>query len=168
MRVASASHYRSPLGGITLACEGGQLVGLWFEGQAHYAAGLALRPGGDAAPYPLRETRAWLDAYFAGRKPSPTHLPLAPAGTDFRRAVWRLLLQIPYGEVVTYGELAARLGISSARAIGGAVGHNPISLIIPCHRVLGARRALTGYAAGLHRKLWLLKHENPSNGHFYK
>ena len=110
-------------------------------------------------------TRDWLDRYFAGEKPSPSELPLHPIGGEFRQQVWRLLCQIPYGEITTYGtlakELAARMGRNSmsGQAVGGAVGHNPISIIIPCHRVVGANGSLTGYAGGIPTKIKLLEHE---------
>ena len=125
-----------------------------FEGQKY--AGQHLAGEGQVRETPvLRAARLWLDAYFAGERPDAGALPLLPRGTDFQRAVWRELRTIPYGETRRYGEIAARLG-SSARAVGSAVGRNPISLIIPCHRVLGAKGALTGYAGGLERKEALL------------
>ena len=113
----------------------------------------------------LAQTRDWLDRYFAGQKPSPTELALAPEGSDFRRAVWDILCEIPYGQTRSYRdisrELAVKLGREhmSAQAVGGAVGHNPIGIIIPCHRVLGSDGSLTGYAGGLEKKRWLLRHE---------
>lgn len=110
----------------------------------------------------LRIAKAWLDRYFAGEKPEISALPLCPAGSAFRQAVWQMLCEIPYGEVVTYGDIAqkmaARLGrkTMSSQAVGGAVGHNPISIIIPCHRVVGANGSLTGYAGGVDQKRKLL------------
>ena len=133
--------YASPLGGITLASDGEALTGLWFDGQKHFARG-------------LEEKREAKDPYFAGEMPDFTP-PLALRGTPFQERVWAALLEIPRGQTVTYGELAARLS-SSARAVGGAVGKNPVSLIVPCHRVLGAGGRLTGYAAGLDKKRALL------------
>ena len=150
-------HISSPLGGITLASDGEALIGLWFDGQAHFGAGLSdereerMLPVFDAA---LR----WLDVCFSGREPDFTP-PLCPRGTAFQRAVWKELSAIPYGQTTSYGALARRLGISSARAVGGAVGRNPVSLIIPCHRVLGADGRLAGYAGGLERKRFLLRLE---------
>ena len=149
----------SPLGPLTLASDGTALIGLWLPGQKYFAAGL--EP--DAKEQPdlpvFRQTKAWLAAYFAGDDLPPLP-PLRPCGTAFRQAVWALLLDIPSGETVTYGELSARLrkeGLSgSPRAVGGAVGHNPISILIPCHRVLGAGGRLTGYAGGLAAKEYLL------------
>ena len=102
----------------------------------------------------------WLDRYFSGQKPSCAELPLRPAGTQFQQQVWDILMQIPFGQTVTYGDIAKMLGQRmSAQAVGGAVGRNPISVIIPCHRVLGTRGKLTGYAGGVARKQWLLRHE---------
>lgn len=153
-------HYSSPLGPITLAGDGTALTGLWFEGQKYFGSGLPSpceeRPLGVFAA-----ARRWLDLYFRGEKPDFTP-PLAPRATPFRQAVWALLLAIPYGQVTTYGDLAdtlARqmgLGRMSAQAVGAAVGHNPISLIIPCHRVVGRDGGLTGYAGGLDKKIRLL------------
>ena len=154
--------YASPLGEIVLASDGQALTGLWFAGQKYFPA----RPMERADDLALfGAARAWLDAYFAGARPDPRSLPLAPAGSGFRQLVFSLLLAIPYGGTVTYGALAAqaarRMGrpSMSAQAVGGAVGHNPISVIIPCHRVLGADGSLTGYAGGTGKKLWLLRHE---------
>lgn len=155
-------HCDSPLGGITLAADGEALTGLWFDGQRHFAEGL---PPCAERPLPVfGETVRWLEDYFAGREPGFTP-PLRPRGTPFRLVVWELLRTIPYGQTVSYGEIARRLaerpgfGRTSARAVGGAVGHNPISLIIPCHRVAGADGSLTGYAGGIERKFRLLRLE---------
>ena len=149
------SRYDSPLGEIVLAADGDALIGLWFSGQAHFGAGLREAADGDCAV--LREAKEWLDAYFAGKAPESTP-KLAPRGTAFQQKVWDELRQIPRGETVTYGALAKRLG-SHARAVGGAVGRNPISILIPCHRVVGADGSLTGYAGGIERKKFLLKLE---------
>ena len=152
--------YASPVGELTLASDGAALTGLWLEGQKHFGGttGQELAPGQPDLPV-FQAARAWLDRYFAGEKPSSLELPLAPAGTPFQRAVWEKLQAIPCGVVTTYGTLARELGGSSPRAVGSAVGRNPISIIIPCHRVVGADGGLTGYAGGLERKLWLLRHE---------
>ena len=116
-------------------------------------------------PEPLALAAEWLDCYFAGKRPDGIQVPLAPKGSPFRQSVWEALQEIPYGETATYGEIARRLekkaenGKMSARAVGGAVGHNPIGILIPCHRVIGADGSLTGYAGGVERKAWLLAHE---------
>ena len=150
-------HFQSPLGGITAASDGEALTGLWFDGQKYFAAGLGEHEERELPIF--SEVGRWLDAYFDGRDPGFTP-QRRPRGTAFRRAVWDLLLTIPYGQTVTYGQLAARLpGGTSARAVGGAVGHNPVSLIVPCHRVLVEDGSLTGYAGGVERKRRLLELE---------
>lgn len=155
-------HYESPLGGITLAADVDALTGLWFDGQQHF--GETLSADRQVASLPvLAEACRWLDCYFSGKTPGFTPA-LSLRGTPFRRLVWQQLLLIPYGQVITYGELADRLSGQtgrriSARAVGGAVGHNPVSLIVPCHRVVGADGNLTGYAGGTERKAWLLQLE---------
>ena len=157
------TRYASPLGTIFLAADNGALAGLWLEGQKYFAATLdEAAVERDDLPV-FRQAAAWLDAYFA-KQPLPDLPPLAPKGSDFRQAVWRLLLEIPYGQVTTYGALAQILrdrGISAAaQAVGGAVGHNPISLMIPCHRVVGTNGSLTGYGGGIARKVKLLELEH--------
>lgn len=147
--------YPSPLGPILLAAGEEGLVGLWFLGQKHFPRQFSWEEG--ESPI-LTQGIGWLDAYFFGEIPK-TLPPLAPAGTAFQRRVWEKLSEIPYGQVVTYGALARFLGVNSAQAVGGAVGRNPVSLMIPCHRVVGADGALTGYAGGLSRKRWLLDWE---------
>lgn len=144
----------SPVGPLLLASDGTALTGLWLEDQKYFAAGLD--PAAQKAPaLPVfRETERWLRDYFAGKRP-PALPPLAPAGSAFRQSVWRRLLEIPYGQTCTYGTLAAELN-SSPRAVGSAVGHNPISILVPCHRVLGADGSLTGYAGGVEKKRFLL------------
>lgn len=155
----------SPLGLITLSSDGESLLGLWLEGQKYH--GEDLFPNmvlNDTIPI-FNQTKEWLTRYFEGEKPAISELPLAPVGSDFRQLIWKLLCQIPYGETTTYGALAkqaaAILGKSSmsAQAVGGAVGHNPISIIIPCHRVVGAVGSMTGYAGGVEKKIWLLELE---------
>ena len=178
------THYKSPIGDITLASDGDFLIGLWFDEQKYFGEILAVPRSelaqrtaephlasalASACPAPARqrdlpvfaEARRWLDIYFSGQKPAFTP-PLLMRATPFRKDVWEILLTIPYGKTATYGEIATALaqkrGVPrmSAQAVGNAVGHNAISLIIPCHRVIGANGNLTGYAAGLARKAWLL------------
>ena len=152
--------YESPLGTLTAMSDGESLVGLFMDP-------VEARPG-DAADEGLpvlAALRGWLDAYFDGRRPNPADLPLAPAGTEFQRAVWRILLDVPYGRTTTYGAIAAILaernerGRMAPRAVGGAVGRNPISIVIPCHRLVGASGSLTGYAGGVECKRFLLRLE---------
>ena len=156
-------HYDSPLGGITLAGNGAALTGLWFDGQRHYAETLPAGHTEKSLPV-FDEADRWLDLYFGGRIPDFTPA-LAPEGSPFRKAVWKILLSIPYGETVTYGQIAERIakeagtGRMSAQAVGSAVGHNPISLIIPCHRVVPADGSPGGYAGGTDRKIRLLQME---------
>ena len=157
------ARYGSPVGELLLASDGERLTGAWLAGQSHYAAGLTGAEENAALPL-FAAVRGWLDRYFAGERPAPAELPLAPAGTAFRRAVWALLLEIPYGSVTPYGRLAEEYERvsghrTSPRAVGGAVGRNPISIIIPCHRVVGADGSLTGYAGGVETKRRLLKLE---------
>ena len=154
--------YPSPLGKLTLASDGEAITGLWLPGQKYFASTLAFDAPKDGTLPVFAQAAQWLDAYFGG-KPFPALPPLSPAGTPFRRAVWELLLEIPYATTTTYGALAERLaqrGIyTSPRAVGGAVGHNPISILIPCHRVLSSDGSLTGYAGGLEAKRFLLELE---------
>ena len=149
----------SPLGNILLSADEIGLTGLWFEGEKYYADALTQAHIERETPI-LADTKRWLDVYFSGREPDFTP-PLHPTGSPFRQAVWQLLLEIPYGQTTTYGALAKRLGGArmSAQAVGGAVGHNEISIIIPCHRVVGTNGSLTGYAGGLDRKIRLLEIE---------
>lgn len=151
--------YPTPVGRVTLAGDGNRLTGLWFEGQRHFTSPLP-----DPVAYgelPLfDDVRRWLTVYFAGHRPDFMP-PVGPTGTPFRRAVWKLLGRIPYGTVVSYGQLAEALTRTtgtrvSPRAVGNAVGHNPVSLLIPCHRVVGSDGSLTGYAGGLPLKARLL------------
>lgn len=156
------SHYASPLGGMTLVSDGTALVGLYFDGQKYATEGLDATRTQKNLPI-FEEARRWLDVYFSGRKPEFTP-PTAPAGTAFQQSVWEILRTIPYGETTTYGEIAQRIEQNtgrrmSAQAVGGAVGRNPISILIPCHRVIGADGSLTGYAGGLYKKGSLLRWE---------
>ncbi len=158
------THQLSPLGGITMASDGTALVGLWFDGQKFFADTLDKdHEECDYLPV-FRETRRWLDCYFSGEAPGFTP-PLLLRTTPFRRRVWEIMLTIPFGQTMTYGNIAEiiarerKVRTISAQAVGGAVAHNSISLIIPCHRVLGSDGSMTGYAGGLTRKRWLLKME---------
>ena len=160
----NVKHYTSPIGDILLAYRNKMLIGAWFEGQKYYLANVSdeIIEKDDET---LIKTEEWLDAYFSGEKPLINELDLEPAGTEFRKEVWNILCEIPYGKTTTYKDIAdqiakkRRIEKMSAQAVGGAVGHNPISIIIPCHRVVGSNGDLTGYAAGIEKKKFLLKHE---------
>ena len=164
-------HYDSPLGVILLAADEIGLTGLWFDGQKYFARDLSAERVEQNTPI-LSEAKRWLDIYFAGREPDFMP-PLHPIGSAFRRDVWDILLEIPYGQTTTYGEIARQLtgtaGLSrmSAQAVGGAVGHNEISIIIPCHRVVGTSGSLTGYAGGIERKVKLLELERDDMTGFF-
>lgn len=160
------TNYNSSLGKFTLACDSNnKLVGLWLEGQKYFedTVDSEMTENNDLAIF--KKTKLWLDRYFSGEKPGISELPLAPTGNDFRQRVWQILCEIPYGEVMTYGDIAKIIAKErgkermSAQAVGGAVGHNPISIIIPCHRVVGSNGSLTGYAGGIETKIMLLEHE---------
>lgn len=156
--------YDSPMGGILLAADEIGLTGVWFDGQKYFARGLPKERTERNTPV-LSAAKCWLDVYFTGREPDFMP-PLNPIGSEFQRAVWELLLQIPYGQTTTYGALAQKLAKRqelahmSAQAVGGAVGRNKISILIPCHRVVGTGGRLTGYAGGVDRKAGLLELEH--------
>ena len=162
------THYTSPVGELLLASDGENLTGLWLDGQKYYAAGLnADAAQSDSLPT-FQQTKRWLDDYFAGKNPDPTVIPLAPQGSEYRRRIWGLLCEVPYGDITAYGKLAFDYNrkyncATSPRAVGGAVGHNPISIIIPCHRVIGANDLLTGYAGGIDAKRFLLELEEKAS-----
>lgn len=165
------SHYQSPMGNILLAADDVGLTGLWFEGQKYFA--LYLDKEHEEREISLfADVKRWLTIYFAGNKPDFT-IPLHLIGTDFQKEVWQILCSIPYGKTLTYGEiakqLAAKRGLTrmSAQAVGGAVGHNEISIIVPCHRVVGAHGNLAGYAGGLDKKIQLLALEGADMEAFY-
>lgn len=157
-------HYDSPLGGILLAADETGLTGLWFDGQKFFARDLPAERVEQNTPT-LSEVKRWLDIYFTGKEPDFMP-PLHPIGSAFRRSVWDILLRIPYGQTTTYGEIARQLAEKqgrpriAAQAVGGAVGHNKISIIIPCHRVVGTNGSLTGYAGGVDKKVKLLEWEH--------
>lgn len=163
--------YASPLGGILLAADDEGLIGVWFEGEKYFADGLPA-DAAEGESTILAETKHWLDVYFSGREPEHTP-PLHPMGSAFRQEVWALLRSIPYGHTTTYGalaqELARQRGVAkiSAQAVGGAVGHNKISIIIPCHRVVGTSGNLTGYAGGIDKKLRLLELEQADTSRLF-
>ncbi len=163
--------YKSPLGDILLAADEVGLMGLWFEGEKYFAKTLP----DEHIPQEtviLTEAKKWLDVYFSGEEPKFTP-PLHPVGSTFRQAVWQILLQIPYGRTVTYGQIASeivemkKIPHMSAQAVGGAVGHNEISIIIPCHRVVGTNGSLTGYAGGIDKKIALLTLEHTDMSSFF-
>lgn len=156
-------HFVSPIGDITLASDGNALTGLWFDGQKYYAD--TLSPEHEEKPLPIfNDTVKWLNIYFSGKEPEFTPA-LNMKTTPFRKSVWEIMLTVPYGHTMTYGEIAKQIakqtGISrmSAQAVGGAVGHNSISLIIPCHRIVGTNGSLIGYSGGIDRKMKLLEME---------
>ena len=164
------AHYASPFGPITLASDGTSLVGLWFDGQKYFAATLEDAHKQKSLPV-FEEARRWLDIYFSGKAPDFLP-PLAPKATPFRKKVWDILLSIPYGQTMTYGEIAKAIAREqssrmSAQAVGGAVGHNPISIIVPCHRVVGTNGSLTGYADGIDKKVQLLTLEGVDMTRFF-
>ena len=165
------SHYHSPLGDILLAADSAGLTGLWFEGQKYFA--LYLDKEHEEKDLPVfEEAKRWLEIYFSGKNPG-FQVPLHFTGTDFQNEVWEILYAIPYGQTTTYGEIAAQLAKKrglprmSAQAVGGAVGHNEISIIVPCHRVVGASGSLTGYAGGIEKKIELLRLEGALREDFF-
>lgn len=150
--------YSSPIGNITIASDGKALVGLWIEEQKYFMSKYKFfQQKADLEIF--TETKMWLDEYFKGNNP-PVTMYLKPEGTKFQEKVWRVLENIPYGKTVTYGDISKKLNVNSGQAVGGAVGGNPISIIIPCHRVVGKDKSLTGYAGGIDKKSALLKLEN--------
>jgi len=162
----------SPLGVVYLASDGENLTGLWLEGQKYYAATLDNAETEEKELPIFKQVKEWLTIYFSGKQPDFLP-PLAPKGSSFRNSVWDILLDIPYGELLTYGGIAKRLeqinpeSRVSAQAVGGAVGHNPISIIIPCHRVVGTNGSLTGYAGGIDKKIRLLELEDMPMEHLF-
>jgi methylated-DNA-[protein]-cysteine S-methyltransferase len=159
------SYYQSPIGKLLLASKENKLIGLWIEGQKYYLGNLKEELQENNTEEILIKTKKWLDRYFDDKKPEISELELDPIGSEFRKNVWKLLCKIPYGKITTYKSIAENVAKimnrkqMSAQAIGGAVGHNPISIIIPCHRVIGTDGSLTGYAGGIDKKIKLLKLE---------
>ena len=171
-------YYDSPLGRLVAAQTDGALTGLWFAGQKYFMASLKddmeIREITQYQRFPvLEQAKDWLDRYFHGEKPSVCGLPLAPSGSPFRQEVWKILREIPYGEVTTYGAIARQIAASrgsgsmSAQAVGNAVGRNPVSIMIPCHRVIGSGGNLTGYAGGIDKKIRLLTLEGVDMSDMY-
>ena len=157
--------YQSPIGELTLASNGEQLIGLWIADQKYFASTLEQNTI-ETNDLPIFEkTKTWLDQYFSGQRPDVANLELAPRGSEFRQIVWQLLAEIPYGEVVTYGHIAQKVATQmgkpsmSSQAVGAAIAHNPISIIIACHRVIASTGSLTGYAGGIENKAYLLSLE---------
>ena len=169
-----STQYNSPLGNILLASDGENLIGLWIEEQKYFVDNFEVETMiiKDSLEIFVK-TKKWLDRYFKSEKPSISELELAPIGSEFRTSVWKILCDIPYGETTTYGEIAKMMAKKlnknsmSAQAIGNAVGHNPISIIIPCHRVVGKDGNLTGYAGGIDKKIKLLELEGVDLSKFY-
>lgn len=159
------STYQSPIGNLLIASKDNKLVGLWMENQKYYLSNFKEEIVETENLEILVKTKKWLDRYFNGKKLKINELEISLVGSEFRKSVWEILKNIPYGEVITYNDIAKELakqkGIKkmSAQAVGGAVGHNPISIIIPCHRVVGTNGSLTGYAGGIKKKIYLLEHE---------
>ncbi len=159
------SSYNSPLGIYTMAADEKHLLGLWKIDQKYYDQALPSLIIKDDKNSILTYSGQWLDEYFKGNRPEISLLPLNPMGSEFRKKIWNILRHIPYGETISYGEISELMArvldikSMSAQAVGGAVGHNPLSIIIPCHRVVGKNGGLTGYAGGLSTKVRLLKHE---------
>lgn len=168
------TNYFSPIGMLTLACNNKEnLVGLWIEGQKHFGSTIDTNMIKNDELTIFKKAKNWLNRYFEGEKPKISELPLSPIGNEFRQRIWQILCKIPYGETTTYSDIAHIIAQEqnkekmSAQAIGNAVGHNPISIIIPCHRVIGKNGSLTGYAGGVERKIKLLKLEGNNLSRFF-
>ena len=162
------TNYKSIFCTLTICSDGMSVVGLWTENQKYFAAGIKESMTQKADLDIFNKTKFWLDQYFSRKQPKILDIPLSPQGSEFQQAVWKLLCEIPYGETTTYGQIAQKLAKQlqktkiSPRAVGNAISRNPISIIIPCHRVIGANGSLTGYAGGINLKKKLLELENPS------
>ena len=152
--------YKSPIGSLSLIADDHCLFGIWIEEESDFEKGLSENDVTLVESHPiLNQITSYLETYFKGQDQDLSEMPLAPVGSDFEKRVWNYLRGIPFGQTVTYGQIAKDLSVASAQAVGGAVGRNPWSILVPCHRVLGADKRLIGYAAGLERKAWLLNHE---------
>ncbi|NUF27229.1 methylated-DNA-[protein]-cysteine S-methyltransferase [Gilliamella bombicola] len=166
-------NYSSPMGLITLASQQNKLVGAWIEGEKYFGYTINTQTEEKPNLAIFNSTKKWFDDYFSGKKPNLSQLKLAPNGSPFRQLVWEILCNIPYGKVTTYGDIAKQIALKTnqtsmaSQAVGGAVGHNPISIIIPCHRVIGANGNLTGYAGGIDKKIQLLQHEGVDTTLFF-
>lgn len=168
-----STQYDSPLGKLLIVTDEENIIGVWYENQKYKEKAIP-KEMTESTDHPIvKKAVVWLDDYFQGRKIDSSTLPLAPVGGEFRQQVWTILTSIPYGEVMTYGEIAkevaTRLGKEnmSAQAVGGAVGHNPLCIIVPCHRVVGSNGSLTGYSGGIDKKTKLLEHEGVDLAKFY-
>jgi len=165
--------YESPFGMITIASDGENITGLWNENQKYHGNLIYTEMVENNDLSSFNKVKKWLDLYFQGNKPNLNELPLSPIGGEFRQLVWKVLCEIPYGETITYGDIAKKISIQtckknmSSQAVGGAVGHNPISIIIPCHRVVGSNGSLTGYAGGIEKKIKLLELEEANMKGFF-
>ncbi|WP_028044082.1 methylated-DNA--[protein]-cysteine S-methyltransferase [Candidatus Stoquefichus massiliensis] len=159
------SSYDSPIGKLIIVSDEKNIIGLWMVGQKYFLGTLSHEAFQYTDNVVIKQTKNWMDRYFASQKPDIKELPIVPIGSEFRQRVWKILCDIPYGTVTTYGDIAKQIakekGIASmsAQAVGNAVGHNPISIIIPCHRVVGTQGSLTGYAGGIDKKIALLELE---------
>lgn len=165
--------YHSPVGKLTVASDEHSIVGLWLDGQKYYMDVLEGKEYREKETEAIKLAKNWLDRYFNGEQPQPYELPIELIGSDFRKQVWTILSEIPYGKVITYGDIAKRIAEQkgakkmSAQAVGGAVGRNPISIIVPCHRVVGADGSLTGYSGGVKVKTKLLELEGVDMSKLY-
>ena len=157
-----STNYKSPVGDMLIVSDGKAIKGIWFDGQKHFKSTVESELTVNDELIIFEKVKKWLDDYFNGINPE-IDFKLKPEGTEFRKMVWQILSEIQYGETMTYGEIASKISPTmSAQAVGGAVGANPIAIVIPCHRVLGKNAKLTGYAAGIDKKMELLKIENIS------
>ncbi len=166
--------HKTPIGNYTLACdENENLVGLWLEGQKYFLDTIKSKTTKNENLEIFKKTKNWLDRYFKGEKPEISELPLFLFGSDFRKRVWQILTKIPYGKVCTYGDIAKIIAKEqniekmSSQAVGNAISHNPISIIVPCHRVVGKNGSLVGYAGGIEAKIKLLKLEKIDTNKFF-